>query len=143
MSSNKNEAFFFEDVKINVKIKLSALWAAVMLCFTYCDILQFYLPSMLDEVIQGNMGFMGPVTQVKMLGGAIMMSIPSVMVFLSLVLKPKVNRLINIIFGILFTLIMIVTMFMGAWVYYMYFGTIEIILTILIVWYALKWPKQE
>ena len=46
-------------------------------------------------------GFMGPfpVTQGSLLSASILMMIPAVMVFLSLTLKPKVNRWANIILG--------------------------------------------
>ena len=34
-----------EDVPINVKIKLAALWATLMFLYTYGDILGFYTPG--------------------------------------------------------------------------------------------------
>jgi hypothetical protein len=71
-----------------------------------------------------------------------MMSIPSLMVFLSLVLKPNLNRWLNIILGILYTLIILATM-PHAWLYYLYLGVIEAVLTLLIAWVAWTWPKQE
>jgi hypothetical protein len=30
----------------------------------------------------------------------------------------------------------------GGWYFYIFFGLIEITLTVLIVWYAWTWPKQ-
>jgi len=41
MNTNKKTVSMLEDVKINVKIKLSALWVTVMLCYAYGDILGF------------------------------------------------------------------------------------------------------
>ncbi len=133
-----------EDVKINVKIKLTALWAAVMFLYVYGDLLGFMKPGHLEELIAGK-GVGGiQITQVVLLGIAILMAIPGVMVFLSLLLKPKVNRWANIILGILYTLVMLGTMLMpGAWAYYIFLGIVEIVLTLLIAWYAWKWPKQE
>ena len=40
MNTNKR-ATEMEDVKINVKLKLSALWAAVMFLYVYADIKAF------------------------------------------------------------------------------------------------------
>ncbi len=131
----------FEDYKINIKLKLSALWIAVMFCYVYGDILGFYIPGLIKEIIAGNMGFMGPTTQIKLFFGIILMAIPSVMIFLSLVLKPMVNRRLNIVFGIFYSLVIIVTMFMGPWFYYIFIGSTEIVLTSLITWFAYKWPK--
>ncbi len=141
MESKNTTTTIYEDVKINVKFKLSALWVAVMLCYIYGDIIGFFVPGTIDEILTGNMGFLGPVTQGLVLASGVMMSIPAIMVFLSLVLRPKINRLTNIIFGIIFTGIIIVTMFMDPWYYYIYLGIIEMALTLLVVWYASKWPK--
>ena len=144
MNSINKTARILEDVKINVKTKLSALWAALMFLYIYGDLTTFYKPGMINEIIAGKMGPLGPTTQVVLLGSAIFMAIPGVMVFLSLTLKPKANRWANIILGILYTVVMLITMLMpGSWAYYIFLGIVEIVLTVLIVWYAWKWPKQE
>ena len=70
------------------------------------------------------------------------MAIPSTMVFLSLVLKPDANRWVNIILGVIFTVIMLITM-PGAWAFYIFLGIVEVVLTAMIVWYAWNWPKHE
>ena len=70
-----------------------------------------------------------------------MMAIPSVMVFLSLVLKPRLNRWLNIVLGAIYTIIILITM-PGEWVFYIFLGVVEIALTTLVVWYAWKWPRQ-
>lgn len=113
----------------------------MQLCYTYADFLGLFLPGFVEETSKGNMGFMGPTTQLKMLSGAFVMSTPCIMVFLSLILKPKINRIINIFLGLAHTLLMLATFFMEPWYYYFYFGIIEIALTLSIVWLALKWPK--
>lgn len=90
------------------------------------------------------MGPLGPASQGVLLGTAIVMAIPSVMVFLSLALKPRVNRRVNIILSAIYTLVMLVIIAMpGAWAFYRFLGLVEAILTALIVWYAWNWPKQE
>ena len=144
MNSNKKTARILEDVKINVKMKLSALWVAVMFCYLYADVLGFYKPGIIEQIIAGEVaGFQ--ITQVFLLGSAILMAIPSVMVFLSLTLKAKANRWANIILGIVYTGVILITLFMPgpSAYYYIFFGSVEVVLTALIVWYAWKWPKQE
>jgi len=71
------------------------------------------------------------------------MIIPAVMVFLSVTLKPKVNRWVNIILGVLYTVVNIGNLIGETWAYYIFFGVVEIAFIALIVWYAWKWPKQE
>jgi hypothetical protein len=132
-----------EDVKINVKIKLSALWSAVMFLYVYADIKAFFRPGILEEIISGEVGEF-QITQGFLLVSAIIMTIPSVMIFLSLSLKAKANRWVNIILGVAYTAIILGTLLMGgAWAYYMLYGTAEIVLTGLIVWHAWKWPEKE
>jgi hypothetical protein len=114
MDSTKNTAPVLDDVKVHVKLKLSALWVAVMLCYIYGDFIGLFKPGKLQGMLAGQMP-LGPTTQGVLLGIAIVMAIPSVMVFLSLVLKPKVNRWANIIVGILYTAIMCVTWYAWRW----------------------------
>jgi hypothetical protein len=132
-----------EDVKINVKMKLSALWVALMLLYLYADLLALFKPGEIERVIEG---WQGPlrVTQGSLLFATILMMIPAGMVFLSLTLKPKVNRWANIILGVLYTFVNISNL-VGetTWAFYMFFGIVEIVLTLQIVWYAWKWRNPE
>jgi hypothetical protein len=125
---------------LHVKIKISALWASVMFCYIYGDYFGLYKPGTLQDMLSGKTGFLG--TQGGLLGTSAMMAVPSVMVFLSLVLKPSLNRWLNISLGTIYTLIILFTM-PGAWMFYIFLGVIEIVLTALIVWYAWKWPKRK
>lgn len=62
------------------------------------------------------------------------------MVFLSLVLKPIIKKWANLVLGIAFTLIMMLVI-RGGWTFYKFFGGIEIVLTLTIVWQAWSWPR--
>jgi hypothetical protein len=137
-----NKATGMEDVPINVKLKLSALWVAMMLLYIYADILSLFRPGQVEEIIEGRMGPFAA-TQVSLLTATILMTIPAVMVFLSLIMKPKASRRANIIFGVLYTLVNISNLIGESWAYYLFFGAVEIVLTLMIVWYAWRWPEQE
>ena len=143
MNSNK-KTVEMEDVKINVKIKLAALWVAVMFIYVYADIKTFFQTGLIEQIIAGEVAGI-EITQAFLFGAAILMSIPAVMIFLSLTLKPKANRLVNIILSILHIGLIIALQFMPAevWAYYVYYNFLEIVFHLLIVWYAWKWPKQE
>jgi hypothetical protein len=142
MNTNKRTAGILEDVKINVKIKLSALWVTLMFCYTYADILGFYAPGNIEELISGGIAGI-QMTQGLLLGSAVLMAIPSVMVFLSLTLKAKANRMANIIVGIVYLGVLGGTFLTGRNPpYYICYATLKAVLIALIVWYAWKWPKQ-
>ena len=142
MESMKKAETALEDIKIHVKMKISALWVSVMFCYIYGDYFGLYQPGVLRGMLEGKMGPFGPTIQGILLGTSLMMAIPSVMVFLSLALKPNLNRLVNIILGVIYTVIMLITM-PGSWAFYIFFGFVEVLLTALIVWYAWNWPKRE
>ncbi len=146
MMIDKRNALAFEDVKVHVRFKLFALWSSVMFFYIYGDYFQLYEPGQLQGLISGRMAF-GAISQGVLLGMAGVMVIPSLMPFLSLVLPTGVNRWLNIVFGAVYSVIMIVITILAirgdGWYFYILFGLIEITLTVLIVWYAWTWPKQS
>ena len=126
--TNQKNIRIFEDVKINVKLKLSALWIALMFLYTYADILGFYAPGNIEELISGEIAGM----------------IPSAMVFLSLSLQAKANRTVNMIVGIVYIVVLGSTFLTGRNpAYYILFAILKATLLALIVWHAWKWPKMD
>ena len=118
-----------EDWKVPVKLKLAALWASLMFCYIYGDYFGLYQPGTLQSMLEGKMGPLGPTTQGVLLGTSILMAVPSVMVFLSLAMRPLLSRVVNVSMP-------------GAWTFYLVLGVIEIMLSLLIVWYAWRWPRS-
>jgi hypothetical protein len=135
----------FQDFQINVKLKLSALWASVMFCYIYGDYFALYVPDQLANLMHGDSA-MGLTTPLKLVMFSLLMTPPSVMIFLSLALKPTINRVLNIALGLFFTAIMalVVLTSKNPWMLFnTVLGCIEMIITLLIVGYAWKWPKEE
>jgi len=133
-----------EDVKINVKIKLSVLWICLMFFYLYNDVLSFFKPGTVEELVTGEIGGM-QMTQFFLFGGAILMAIPIFMVFLSLALPAKFNRLVNIIIGIFHAVVLVGTLIVPGdlWAFYAFYMFLEAVFIILIIWHAWKWPTQE
>jgi len=131
----------FDDIKIHVRLRLSAFWISVMFCYLYADYFGLYVPGALQRMLEGQMAPLGPTTQTVLLATSAMMAIPSLMIVLSLVLAPRLCRVLNIVFGVLYTAIILVTMW--GWKFYILFGLIEITLTGLIVWSAWTWPRKQ
>ena len=134
-----------EDYRINIKIKLSAMWASLMLCYVYCDFFTLFVPGHIQSLMDGQSG-VGKTTPASILMFALLMSVPALMVFLSVALPSKINRRTNITVGIIFTLIMtlVVATSLGEWMlFYIYFGIVEIALASAIVWRSWNWPRQE
>jgi hypothetical protein len=131
----------FEDLRVHVKVKLASLWTSLMLCYIYGDYFGLYKPGKLQGMLEGQMGPLGRTTQGVLLGTSVLMAIPALMVFLSLILTPAVNRWVNIILGLIYTVIMLITI-PGAWAFYVFLGIVEVVLSVLIVVTAWKWPRQ-
>jgi hypothetical protein len=55
MSANKQSMGMLENVNVNVKIKLAALWTSVMFLYAYADIQHFILQTgSLEEILGGT-----------------------------------------------------------------------------------------
>lgn len=121
----------------DVKTKISTLWIFVMFNMLVADIFGFMLPGVLEEIISGTLG----ITEVLMLIPAVMIEIPILMIFLSRILKYKVNRIANII-AVAITIFFVLGMGSITLVY-LFFAAIETIAMLLIVWLVWKWPNPE
>ena len=144
MKENSKTQNPLADLKVNTRIKLAALWTAVMFLFAYADIQHFVLqPGSLAEILQGSIGGM-QTTPEFLFGAALLMTVPALMIFLSLSLKASLSRWANLIFGTLYTLVTIATWLMpdGTWAYYYFYNVVEVILTGLVVWHAWNWPRS-
>lgn len=127
------------DIKVHVRFKLSALWAALMFCYIYGDYFGLYVPGKLQGMLGGK-GPIGPVSEGTLVATALLLAVPGLMVFLSLALSPRFCRWANIVLGVFYTAIMLLTM-PGAWWFYITLGVIEVALSLLIVVHAWRWPR--
>lgn len=132
-----------KDFEINIKIKLAALWTSATFCYLYGDYFELYTPEKVNSLISGENVLNSPMT---LFIASLIMVIPPLMIILSLILKPIPNRWLNIIFGSIFTIMMILIAFgsLTPWYsFYVFLAIIESILTAAIVWNAYKWPKEN
>ena len=134
-----------EDIKINIKIKLSALWASLMFMFIYADFISLMIPGRVMGFNDGTMG-LGTTTPMKLVIVAVLMSVPALMVYLSLGQRAQISKVLNILFGAFYTLIMTLTVYssISEWrSFYILMGVIEIFICLFIVWSAWNWPKAN
>jgi hypothetical protein len=132
-----------QDSKINIKLKLSALWMTVTFCYLYGDYFELYVPKKVEGLITSNNMLDSPT---KLFIAAFLLLIPSLMVFLSLVLKPTINRILNIGLGIFYTLFvaLVGVSSISEWrAFYVFYALVEIILTSMIVRYAWCWERED
>lgn len=143
MNSNRTNNNNLEDFKINVKIKLAALWTSVTLCYLYGDYFELYVPKKAEGLVSGANLLDSPT---KLFAASFLLAIPALMVCLTIILKPTINRWLNIIFGIFFTVIMLlitVTSITPWRTFYVFLALVESLITSLIVLYAWRWTKSQ
>ena len=117
-----------------VRIKLSALWVALMLTYLLGDVLRIFS----GDFKAGEIGGM-QVTQGLYLGMAALFVIPVAMVFLSLTLKYPVNRWANIIVAIVFFVFNLIGLPTYPSAYDKFLIIVGLVFNALTVWYAWKW----
>jgi hypothetical protein len=129
----------------DIRGRLSVLWLFATLNYIYADV--FFC----IDVLGSNKGAISVIhfSPGAWVGIAILMEIPMAMILLSRTLKPTANRWANIVTGIIETAAVLLTSFIlpilklaGTSSYYLFFGTIEVACTSLIVWYAWRWPRE-
>ena len=130
----------FEASSVNVRTKISALWTSMLFVFAYVDIFSLYRPDVRADLEAGEIGGF-TVNQAFLLGTTAYVVIPSLMVFLALVLPPRVNRIANIALAGVYALT-IVAGAIGEWNYYVLGSAVEVALLAAIVYYAWTWPKE-
>jgi len=129
-----------EPLNVNVRIKISALWTSMLFVFAYVDLFSLYRPDFRADLEAGEIsGF--TINRSYLLATTVYVVIPSLMVFVALVLRPRVNRIANIVLGVVYALTIIAGA-IGEWSYYILGSGIEVALLAAIVYYAWTWPKE-
>ncbi|MFA5313695.1 MAG: DUF6326 family protein [Methanomassiliicoccales archaeon] len=137
--NGKNGAVL-EELRIPTQLKLSGLWATVMFMYVYVDIIGFFAPGVIEDILVGKT-YVFEITQMFMLSAVVLMTVPALMVFLSMALPAKASRYANIVIGAIY-IIMALGLAVGeSNLHYIFGSVVEAILLSLIVWIAWKWPK--
>ncbi|MEZ4901243.1 MAG: DUF6326 family protein [Spirosomataceae bacterium] len=131
----------WQENEISPQVRLSALWATVTLLYLYGDYFELYVPHKTQGLVESNHLLDSPL---KLFLAAVLLSIPALMVFLCIVLKPSISQILNIIIGLFFTIIMLLIAVTNitAWrAFYVFYALLESTLTTMVVMYAWRWLK--
>lgn len=130
------------DFKVNVNLKLATLWASFMFLYIYVDYFHLYMPGSLKQMLAGKV-FVFNISQQFLSIALISMTIPALMIFLSVAMSPKVCRYTNIIVALVYIPYTLFNLAGEAWIH-MYIGAaVEVILLCLIIRYAWQWPRTR
>jgi hypothetical protein len=141
--STTTKAGQYQDIRIDVKLVISALWIAMLIVFAYVDIFGFLRADNLRAALDGKVAAMGiAVDQVFLVFTTVYVLIPTLMVVLSLVLRPRVNRIVNIVVALVYA-VSIIASCIGEWNYYILGSAVEVVLLVAIVRTAWTWPRTQ
>ena len=142
MTKDRNTTRALEDVNVNVKLKLAALWASFMFLYIYVDYFHLYMPGSIEDLLAGKV-WKFEISQAFLLAGLASVTIPALMIFLSVALLAKVNRWTNIIVSVVYIPYTLLNLAGAAWLHMILGAGVEVVLLLLIIRYAWKWPKVE
>jgi hypothetical protein len=129
-----------EDQRIPVRAKLAAAWTSLMFLIIYIDYFHLYMPGALEDLLAGKV-FVFDITQVFLLAGLATVTIPALMIFLSVALSAKVNRWTNIIVAAVYIPFILFNLAGAAWMHMVFGAFVEVVLLLLIIRYAWTWPR--
>ncbi len=140
MNSHNTSQNALEDIKVSVKLKLAALWAGFMFLYIYVDYFALYMPGKIADILKGKV-FVFDITQGFLLAALASVSIPALMIFLSVALPAKINRCTNILIAVIYIPYTLFNLAGEYWIHMVFGAVVEVILLCLIIRYAWKWPR--
>lgn len=132
----------YQDYWINPRIKIAALWTSMLFVFVYVDLFSLYRADIRADIEAGKM-FAFTIGQGFLLGVTIYIVLPSLMLFLSLVLSARVTRIANIVASVLYAVTIAGSAIGESNYYYILGSLIEAALLAGVVYYAWTWPKAS
>ena len=121
---------------LDVRIILSALWVAVEFLYQQGDMQRIYSGDFKPGVIDLG-GMMTP--EMLWMISAITMTVPVIMIILSLILPQNANRWVNIIIAIFFFVYTLIGIGKYPGAYDKFLLAVSMAANVLTVWYAWKW----
>jgi len=124
---------------IDTRLRISALWIAVLLIFAYVDRFSLYRRDVRDDIEAGTIGGF-EVDQTFLFLTTLYVVIPALMIYLTLVMRPRTNRVVNIVVAAVYA-VTVVASAVGKWAYFVFGSIVEALLLALLVRTA--WTLSE
>ncbi|MGH1565158.1 DUF6326 family protein [Mumia sp. DW29H23] len=141
MSTRQPTTAALEDQPVPVRAKLAAAWTSFMFLYAYVDILGFFTPGIVEDILDGKV-FKFDLSQTFSTTALTLMAVPIFMVVLSMTLPARANRITNLVVAAVYVPVTAFNVAGGFWLYFYGLGVVlELILLALIVRYAWTWPR--
>ena len=130
----------YRDSWISPRVKIAALWTSMLFVFGYVDLFSLYRPDVRADIAAGKISVFS-IGQGYLLGVIVYVALPSLMLFLSLVLPVRVTRMTNLVLAVIYA-ITVAGSAVGEWGYFILGSAIQVALLAGIAYYAWTWPKE-
>jgi len=131
-----------EDLRMPVQAKLAAAWTSFMFLYVYVDILGFFVPGKIDDILAGVV-FEFDISQTFVVTALTLMAIPILMILLSTMLPARANRITNLVVASVQVPYAMFNAVGESWTYYYGLGVVlEVILLAVILRLAWTWPRS-
>jgi hypothetical protein len=139
--STRQPSTTLEDQRVPVRAKLAAAWTSFMFLYAYVDILNFFTPGTIEDLLDGRV-FEFDLSQTFSTTALTLVAVPIFMVVLSMTLPARANRITNLVVAALYVPVTVFNMVGESWLYFYGLAIVlELILLALIVRYAWTWPR--
>ncbi|GAB3433553.1 hypothetical protein GCM10027517_00590 [Phycicoccus ginsengisoli] len=141
MSTRQPTTTTLEDQRIPLRVRLAAAWTSFMFLYAYVDILGFYTPGTITDILDGKVHTFD-LSQTFSISALALVAIPIFMVVLSTTLAARANRITNLVVASLYVPATVFNVAGGFYLYYYGCGVVlELVLLALILRYAWTWPR--
>jgi hypothetical protein len=131
-----------EDLRMPVQAKLAAAWTSFMFLYIYVDYFTLYKPGVIHDMLVGSV-WEFDISQVFVVVGLSLMAVPILMVFLSMTLPARANRLMNLIVAPIYVVVSAFNALGESWTYFYGLSIgLEVLLLAFILRSAWTWPRR-
>ena len=129
-----------DDQPTSVRVKLAAAWTSFMFLYAYVDILNFFTPGVVDDILHGKV-FEFDLSQTFSTTALTLVAIPILMIVLSMTLPARASRITNLVVAALYVPVTVFNIVGASWLAFYGLGIVlELTLLALILRYAWTWP---
>ena len=128
---------------IPVQAKIAAAWTSFMFLYIYVDFFNLYKPGVVDGILNGLI-WKFDISSTLLTIFLVSVSIPALMVVLSMTLPARVNRATNLVVATLYIPVMMFNAAGTSWDWAFYYGLtigIEVLILAFILRSAWTWPR--
>lgn len=133
-----------DDQQVSVRARLAAAWTSFMFLYVYVDILAFYKPGVVEDILAGVV-WEFDISQTWAITALTLLAMPILMIVLSMTLPARANRIANLVVAsvqVPFAAFNAVGELGQPWMFFYLLGVaLELIILAFILRSAWTWPR--